>query len=414
MKRIATFCLTAALSLPALLPAQQPDKTSVPPGLSFVNYDAFEKLTAEVKEHRKTRLLPLDDFLEASKEANTIILDTRSLEMYNRKHLKGAVHLAFADFTQNNLAKIIPSFETKILIYCNNNYLYDPSFASKTGPRVREEKPVTLALNIPTYINLYGYGYKNVYELAELVGVNDPRLEFEGSHVVISKTVADSMVTVANLLLGPRKTPMIGISPFVDYGAFEQLTAEVKQLRKDRLLSIDEFIEASKDPNTIILDTRADSLYKRKHIKGAVHLEFSDFTMENLAKVIPSNATRVLIYCNNNFYTPTFYIDQASFVTKGVSPRQIEMQLQMAALAKQPKKGKTAATPKNTVPVKPVTITPFTQRASDLGGQKPLTLALNIPTFINLVGYGYTNVYELADLVNIQDPRLEFEGSLVK
>ena len=36
--------------------------------------------------------------------------------------------------------------------------------------------------NIPTYINLYGYGYRNIYELDELVEMNDPRLEFEGTY----------------------------------------------------------------------------------------------------------------------------------------------------------------------------------------------------------------------------------------
>ena len=40
-----------------------------------------------------------------------------------------------------------------------------------------------MALNIPTHINLYGYGYRNVYELNELVNVNDPRIAFEGSIV---------------------------------------------------------------------------------------------------------------------------------------------------------------------------------------------------------------------------------------
>jgi hypothetical protein len=40
-----------------------------------------------------------------------------------------------------------------------------------------------MALNIPTYVNLYGYGYHNVYELNELVNVNDPRITFEGSIV---------------------------------------------------------------------------------------------------------------------------------------------------------------------------------------------------------------------------------------
>jgi hypothetical protein len=44
-----------------------------------------------------------------------------------------------------------------------------------------QAKPLMMALNIPTYVNLYGYGYRNVYELHELVKVTDPRIEFEGS-----------------------------------------------------------------------------------------------------------------------------------------------------------------------------------------------------------------------------------------
>ncbi|MBK6727060.1 MAG: hypothetical protein IPG63_07330 [Xanthomonadales bacterium] len=46
-----------------------------------------------------------------------------------------------------------------------------------------QEKPLMLALNVPTYITLYGYGYRNVYELDELVQVTDPRIRFEGSIV---------------------------------------------------------------------------------------------------------------------------------------------------------------------------------------------------------------------------------------
>ena len=37
---------------------------------------------------------------------------------------------------------------------------------------------------------------------------------------------------------------------------------------------------------------------------------------------------------------------------------------------------------------------------------KSVRLALNIPTFINLVGYGYGNVWELAEVVSIRDPRI--------
>jgi hypothetical protein len=35
-------------------------------------------------------------------------------------------------------------------------------------------------------------------------------------------------------------------------------------------------------------------------------------------------------------------------------------------------------------------------------------LALNIQTFINLVGYGYRNVRELNDVVDFNDPRIRW------
>ena len=68
---------------------------------SKVDFDAFEQLTKEVNEYRKDRLLNLDDFLKYAQDSNTIILDTRSTEMYNRKHVKGAVRLDFTDVCSN-------------------------------------------------------------------------------------------------------------------------------------------------------------------------------------------------------------------------------------------------------------------------------------------------------------------------
>ena len=155
---------------------------------SKVDYDAFEKLVAEVKSHRANRLVTLEDFIKMSKEKNTIILDTRSDEMYKGKHIKGAIHLNFSDFTQENLAKIIPNNNTRILIYCNNNFAKDEAFFPTKAyvPPVAKEKKkeITMALNIPTYINLYGYNYKNVYELKELINVYDERITFEGTSVM--------------------------------------------------------------------------------------------------------------------------------------------------------------------------------------------------------------------------------------
>lgn len=207
-------CLAAMLSFFFLAGTAQ-----VAPAL--VDFDAYEKLVSDVKQHRKSRLLDAGEFVKASKEKNVIILDTRSDAMYAAVHVKGAIHLNFSDFTQENLKKIIPSPDYKILIYCNNNFIskplpaggtvispqdYSNYFATKSfrpeqkaqpqqsSGSIRKSaatassfpenaKPITLALNIPTYINLYGYGYRNVYELSELVNTNDNKLEFEGTAV---------------------------------------------------------------------------------------------------------------------------------------------------------------------------------------------------------------------------------------
>ncbi len=168
---------------------------------AFVDYDAFEKLVSEVKAHRKTHLLTTQEFKNTSSQEKVIVLDTRSDSAYAAVHIKGAVHLNFSDFTQDNLAKIIPSPDYKILIYCNNNFNITTINPNKVDPKIFEMamatksvrpeiltsslviKPLTLALNIPTYINLYGYGYKNVYELSELVNTNDNIIEFEGTAV---------------------------------------------------------------------------------------------------------------------------------------------------------------------------------------------------------------------------------------
>ncbi|MFH6951397.1 rhodanese-like domain-containing protein [Flavobacterium sp. FlaQc-51] len=159
---------------------------------ALVDYDDFKNLVLEIEKERENHLLSLDAFLKMSHEKNTVVLDSRSDFRYNRKHLKGAIHLDFTDFTQENLYKLIPDPNTRILIYCNNNFDGDPiDFASKMSfPKNAPEtqilanrKPIMLALNIPTHINLYGYGYKNVYELDELVHINDARIKFEGTEV---------------------------------------------------------------------------------------------------------------------------------------------------------------------------------------------------------------------------------------
>jgi hypothetical protein len=169
---------------------------------ALVNYNYFKDLVEEVGEYRQGHLIPLDDFLERSKQPNTVILDTRSKAMYDLKHIKGAIHLNFSDFTTAQLNELLAPYggkDAEILIYCNNNFydalaiefnFQDDAFVSKSALPVEltivEEEvsfnnEQTLALNIPTFINLYGYGYKNVFELNELVEVHDERIQFEGT-----------------------------------------------------------------------------------------------------------------------------------------------------------------------------------------------------------------------------------------
>ncbi len=156
---------------------------------SFADYDAFKTLVNEVEAHRAARMISIEDMNKMALDKNTIILDTRSKAMYDAKHIKGAVHLNFADFTQATLSALFPDRNMRIIIYCNNNFLNDQIFFATKAyipEPVFEAQPlgITMALNIPTYINLYGYGYKNVYELKDLISVFDSVVEFEGTSVV--------------------------------------------------------------------------------------------------------------------------------------------------------------------------------------------------------------------------------------
>lgn len=140
-----------------------------------IDYRQFQKLTADNESYRESRKVSTKDFLRMAKEKDTVILDTRSKKAFDEAHVRGAVHLNFSDFTEDKLAKVFPNKNTRILIYCNNNFVGQekvPALALKSAP---------LALNIPTFVNLVGYGYKNVYELGETVKVDGGALPLEGT-----------------------------------------------------------------------------------------------------------------------------------------------------------------------------------------------------------------------------------------
>ncbi|WP_370159612.1 rhodanese-like domain-containing protein [Salipiger bermudensis] len=139
---------------------------------SQIDYDGFTALTNELGAYRQSRLLQKDDFFRRAALPGALLLDTRSAAAFEAGHIEGAVNLPFSDFTEESLREVIgPNPNRPIFIYCNNN------FADDAAPVVAKKAP--LALNIPTFINLYGYGYENIWELdgvmltAEVAWVGD-------------------------------------------------------------------------------------------------------------------------------------------------------------------------------------------------------------------------------------------------
>jgi phage shock protein E len=139
------------------------------PGSPLIDYPGFEALTKGVSQLRTKRLVPLERFKAMAAKPGTLLLDARSASAFAAGHIDGAVNLPFTDFTAASLAAVIGEDpKRRILIYCNNN------FRNNAAPVVTKARP--LALNIPTFVNLVGYGYANVWELGEAVDFNDPQV----------------------------------------------------------------------------------------------------------------------------------------------------------------------------------------------------------------------------------------------
>jgi len=137
-----------------------------------IDMQGYLKVAADAARHRETRKLSEDDFLKMSKEPGVIILDARSKEMYTQLHVKGAINLSFPNIDIESLKKALPDKNARILIYCNNNF--------KNSPVLFASKAPTASLNISTYIALYNYGYRNVYELGPQVAIKDSKLPWAG------------------------------------------------------------------------------------------------------------------------------------------------------------------------------------------------------------------------------------------
>ena len=135
-----------------------------------IDMPAYLQVAQEAAAYRETHRLTEAEFIAMSREPNTIILDARSAEKYAELHINNAVNLSFPDIAVDSLAQLFPDKNVRILIYCNNNFAKSP----KAFPTKRADA----SLNISTYISLYSYGYKKVYELGPLVEIGKSKLKF--------------------------------------------------------------------------------------------------------------------------------------------------------------------------------------------------------------------------------------------
>ena len=171
--KLAMVCMVAFSGL-----AGYAETNNIPNRL--IDYDTFLAHAADVGRLRNERRVTEEQFITMAAEPGTVVFDARSDDKYARLHIAGAKHLSFPEITADELAKVLPTKSTRILIYCNNNFLNDPiAFAAKAA---------TASLNIHTFNTLYSYGYTNVYELGPLVDLKKARLRFQGTQLKSPKT----------------------------------------------------------------------------------------------------------------------------------------------------------------------------------------------------------------------------------
>jgi hypothetical protein len=138
-----------------------------------IDMPGYLRVAHEAAVYRVDRRVTEEEFLRLGRERGVVILDARSSEKYRELHVKGAINLSFPDITAASLRAAIPDPNAPVLIYCNNNF--------RNAEKAFPGKASTASLNLSTFIALYNYGYRNIYELGPLVDIEKSRLPFETS-----------------------------------------------------------------------------------------------------------------------------------------------------------------------------------------------------------------------------------------
>lgn len=148
------------------------------------DFDSFVKVANMVQHERAQRLLSAKQFVQMASEPGTVVLDARSESSFDLVRVKGSKNLPYTNFGEATLNKLIPTHQTKILIYCRNNL--DSKSLEKLENHDDElivtaltVKQPAAGLNVPVAITLRIYGYENVWELDEIVDPWNTPIPFE-------------------------------------------------------------------------------------------------------------------------------------------------------------------------------------------------------------------------------------------
>jgi phage shock protein E len=201
-----TFCLVTqtGTATPPEKPTASPATSPAPQERIFnpaIDYPTFLEDAKTVGAIREKRRLTEAEFQTLSRAQGTLVLDARSADKYAMLHVDGAVNLPLTDFTARDLARVIPNKETRILIYCNNNF--------EREDRALTRKAEPASLNIYTFNSLYAYGYTNVYELGPLLDIRKTKLRFAGTLSKDGTVPAE----VYPLMASPQVTPNAHYTP---------------------------------------------------------------------------------------------------------------------------------------------------------------------------------------------------------
>ncbi len=149
--------------------AFQPDSI---PDQRVITLEKFKEALPEKSEE-----LDLPGFLALKEKGAVAVLDVRSKDSYDRRHLAGSLNAPLTDLTEKNLPALAPDKDAPVVLVCDFTF-----FPTRM-----------LSMTLQAYPVLKSQGYKNIYRLNLWQGkqgsgmvsqeAQEKALDFEGTEV---------------------------------------------------------------------------------------------------------------------------------------------------------------------------------------------------------------------------------------